>query len=86
VVTTDNISADLAGGSDVFSLSSITAGDSTTVQPDAKCCGYVLLWNSADPFRTFRVVPIPQLIDLTDTTTATVSAGTIDPAALATGI
>lgn len=90
IITTVDIASSLGasatGTVPTINLSGIPAGSSTVKQPGATYYGYFVLWNSAHPFKTLKVLHIPQLIDLRSSNSAVVTLGTLDTTATAAGI
>lgn len=82
IVTTQDITTEIASGGAV-TLGSVPAGSATNKVPGAYYFAYLRVWNSAHPFKSYRMIPVPAMIDLraTDTATVTVSLDGDHPAA-----
>jgi len=84
IVTTQDISNNLASGGAIV-LNNIPSGSSGSPVPGAYYYGYIRVWNSAHPFKTRKLIPIAQMIDLRKTNSATVTA-TLDGNSPPTGL
>lgn len=74
IITTKDISADLTGASSAFSLTGIPAGSTALPVRGAYYYSYLMVWDSRFPFKSRKVVPITQMIDLRTTNATTVTA------------
>lgn len=84
IITTQDISANLTSGSSIV-LNNIPAGSATNKVPGAYYYGYVVVWSSAHPFKTRKLIPIAQFIDLRSSNAATVTV-TLDANNLVEGL
>lgn len=67
-------------------LVGVPAGSPTANQPDAVYHAYVTVWNSAQPLFARHILPIPLVIDLRNSSSASVDATGLDVSSPASGI